>query len=430
MGRPAAAWDFILAWLAPVFTAPSREIFARLVCAWVICPGRRAVTRLYELAEPAGERAHDAYHRFLRAGAWSLSALWRQVALLLVASLCPEGHIALDLDDTLFHKWGRRIEDASWWRDAVSSTGQKVVQAFGLNLLVLTLRIHPPWGGEPLGLPVNMRLHRKGGPSLLELAAEAVRETASWFPGREFRLCADGFFSPLAGYDLKGVSFTSRMRRDAALFNLPPQRKEGQRGRPRKRGERLPSLEELADSRTGWRKVTVEERGKRRERLVLSREALWYGVCPKRPMLVVISRDPEGRERDDFFFTTDLHASPEEVVSCYAGRWCIEDTFRGVKQYLGGQDPQTWRGKGPERAAAFSFILYSVIWLFYIKTQGTRKTWIPLPWYPKKATPSFIDALAFLRRLLWRQRLFINSEPPSLLPEIADALIDVLSRAA
>jgi hypothetical protein len=426
----APAWERILGWLAAVFSTPSREIFTRLVKAWVLCPGRRTLTRLYQLAEPEGKKAHDAYHRFLRAGAWSLAALWRLLALLLVATLCPRGRIPLDLDDTLFRKSGRRMEGAAWWRDAVSSTGQKVVHAFGLNLLVLSLRVHPPWGGEPLGLPVNMRLRRKGGPSLLELAREAVEETASWFPDREFHLCADGFFSPLAGYSMERVAFTSRLRKDAALYNLPPQRREGQRGRPRKRGERLPSLEQMAEVRTGWRKVRTEERGKARERLVISREALWYKVCPDRPVLLVISRDPGGKERDDFFFTTDLSSSPEEVVSCYAGRWSIEDTFRGVKQYLGGQDPQTWRGKGPERAAAFSLILYSVIWLFYIQTQGGRKTWISLPWYPRKTTPSFVDALAFLRRLLWRQRIFSGSESPSLLPEIAEGLIDVLSRAA
>lgn len=180
----ALAWERILAWLGAVFYAPSREIFTRLAQAWVLCPGRRTLTRLYLLAEPEGERAHDAYHRFLRAGAWSLPDLWRLLAVLLVATLRPRGKIPLDLDDTLFRKSGRRIEDASWWRDAVSSTGQKVVHAFGLNLLVLTLRVHPPWGGEPLGLPLNMRLHRKGGPSLLELAREVVEETASWFEGR------------------------------------------------------------------------------------------------------------------------------------------------------------------------------------------------------------------------------------------------------
>ncbi|MCG2796521.1 MAG: hypothetical protein L6427_11795 [Actinomycetia bacterium] len=117
------------------------------------------------------------------------------------------------------------------------------------------------------------------------------------------------------------------------------------------------------------------------------------------------------------------------MVGRYAGR-CIEDTFRNTKQHLGGQDPQTWRGEGPKRAAAFSLILYSAVWLWYIQTKGARISWIPLPWYPGKKTPSFLDALASLRRVLWRRRIFINPEFLALLPEIADTLIYLLSRAS
>lgn len=424
------SWEAILASLAPVFTAPSYRIFLRLCCAWVLCPGRKTITRLCEIAEPTGEKAHDAYHRFFREGAWKLASLWRLLALLLVRAFYAEGRIPLDLDDTLFHKSGRRIEDAAWWRDAVRSTGQNVVKSFGLNLLVLTLRIQPPWGGEPLALAVNMRLHRKGGKPLLELAREMSSEVLSWFPNRDLDLCADGFFAPLAGSLPQGVHFTSRLRRDAALYNLPPERKEGQRGRPRKKGERLPSPREMACTLKDWRLVVTEERGKARMRLVLARIVLWYRVCGETPVLMVVSRDAQGKEKDDFFFATDLDASPEEVISRYAGRWAIEDTFRSVKQHLGGEDPQSWRKEGPERAAAFPFFLYSVVWCWYIQTQGTRVSWNPLPWYQSKRTPSFADALACLRRVLWRQRIIINSESPSLLPEIASSLIDILSRAA
>ncbi len=123
MGEGGAFFDTIIARLSEVFTAPSREIFARLASAWVICPGRKTETNLYRLAEPLSERAHDAYHRFLRQGARSLSELWRIVACLLVAAFRPEGRMPIDLDDTLFHKSGRKIEDAAWWRDAVASTG-------------------------------------------------------------------------------------------------------------------------------------------------------------------------------------------------------------------------------------------------------------------------------------------------------------------
>jgi len=80
--------------------------------------------------------------------------------------------------------------------------------------------------------------------------------------------------------------------------------------------------------------------------------------------------------------------------------------------------------------AAFSFWIYSAVWLWYLETQKTRRSWIPLPWYPQKATPSFVDALACLRRALWRERLFVNSEKNPLPSKITATLINVLAMAA
>jgi hypothetical protein len=425
----ADAWNGLLAIFVSVFTAPSFEIFVRLTCAWALCPGRRTITRIYQIAEPMREKAHDAYHRFLREAAWSMSTLWKQMAMALVTVFYPTGRILTDLDDTLFHKTGRKVMGSAWWRDAVRSTGQKVVHAFGLNLVVLTLRVRAPWGGEPLGLPINMRLHKKGGLSLLELAEQMVREIASWFPDRQFHLCADGFYASLAGSSLPRTHLTSRMRMDAALYKLPPKNKKGQRGRPRKKGTRLPTPKQMAQSTAGWKRVLVEIRGKDKERLVLVRKVLWYKVLPDHPVLLVICRDPEGKEKDDFFFTTDLSSLPEEVIERYAGRWSIEDTFKNVKQSLGGQDPQTWKFEGPERAAALSLWLYSAIWFWYVTTQGSRRSWIPMPWYTQKCTPSFTDALASLRRFLWRQKIFCTSGKGALQPKIAETLISVLANA-
>ncbi|MEK7220671.1 MAG: transposase, partial [candidate division NC10 bacterium] len=172
MSRAALAWDVLLVAFAGAFTQPSFALFRELAGAWVVCAGRHTVTRLLRVMHPAGRRAHDAYHRFLRAGAWSLATLWKAGVTVLVQSLCPEGVLALDVDDTLFHKAGRQIEGAGIFRDAVRSRPRSVVYALGLNLVVLTLRVRPPWGGEPLGLPINVRLYRKGGPSHVELGEE------------------------------------------------------------------------------------------------------------------------------------------------------------------------------------------------------------------------------------------------------------------
>ncbi len=326
-------WPALLSCFTAAFTTPSFAIFLRVSAAWVLCPGGRRITRLVPLAEPLGEKAHDAYHRFFRDGAWRMSDLWRLIARIMVAQFQPSGRIPLQIDDTLFHKTGRKVEGAGWWRDAVRSSAIKVVHGFGLNIVLMTLAVNPPWGGKPLALPVNARLHRKNDRSLLDLAHDMLRELAAWFPDRQFDVCADGFYTPLASSLPAGMYLTSRIRRDAAVYELPPPRRQTA-GRPRKKGKRLPTPEEMARSKTGWQRLTVDLRGKRKHRLVLCRPVLWYAVCSEQPVLLVISRDPDGVEQDDFLFTTNLRAQPAQVISRYAARWAIEDTFKNVKQSL------------------------------------------------------------------------------------------------
>jgi hypothetical protein len=273
-----------------------------------------------------------------------------------------------------------------------------------LNLVVLTLQFQPPWGGEPLGLPVNMRLHRKNGPTLIELAMEMINEVRQWLPERPFRVVGDGFYATLAGRALDGAAIISRIKRNANLYDLPPKRKKKGRGRPRIKGRKLAKLESMAPHIQNWETVAFRQRGKTVRRLVCTRTVLWYKVSPK-PILLVISRDPDGKEKDDFFFTTDLTMTTAEVLECYNDRWAIEDTFKSTKQLLGGQQMQTFKGKGPERAAGLSFWLYSVVWLWYLNQKPRRRYFIVQPWYCQKATPSFADAIACLRRQLWKERI-------------------------
>ena len=107
--------------------------------------------------------------------------------------------------------------------------------------------------------------------------------------------------------------------------------------------------------------MTVDQRGKTIERQVHVRDVLWYTVNKNDLVRLVIVRDPAGIEPDDFFVTTDLTASGAEVASRYTGRWPIEVCFRDVKQDLGGQDPQSWKRQGPERAACLSLWLHALV---------------------------------------------------------------------
>ena len=387
----------------PIFTQPVRAIFTRLTAGWILCNVRRTVTGMLPFADPANEHTHDAYHRFFPDARWSMAKLWRILAGILIKVFCRTGTITLALDDTLFHHSGKKVNGAGYWRDAVRSTKSKTICAWGLNLVVLTLQIQPPWGGEPLGLPINMRLHRKKQASLIELAEQMINEVVQWFPQRLFRVVGDGFYATLAGKKLV-TTIISRIQRNAEIYDLPVKPKKKGRGRPRKKGKRLPSPEKMAKRIRDWQKVKVRERGKIRTRLVYARKVLWYRVSHK-PILLVISRDPQGKEKDDFFFTTDVTMEPVEVIECYADRWAIEDTFKNTKQFLGGQEPQTFKDKGPERAAGLSLWLYSMVWLWYLSQKANKRYFIVQPWNPLKSMPSFADAIACLRRELWRERI-------------------------
>lgn len=431
MSEPLPAWELLVTAFAQEFTLPSFTLFSNLLAGWVLCPGRRTVTGMIRVADRHGEHAHDAYHRFFRAGSWAMARLWKTLTLMLVATCRLTGVLKIDLDDTLFHKSGRRVNGAGFFRDAVRSSGSRVVYAWGLNLVVLTLRFTPPWGGEPLGLPINVRLYRKGGPSQLDLGEAMIREVAGWLSEHHFDLSGDGAYASLAGRELPRTHVLSRMRCDAALYGLPKRRRKGQWGRPRKKGRRLPTPEQLARRRKkGWVLAKVDERGRSVLRLILALPVLWYAVCPERQVLLLIVRDPAGKQADDFFFTTDLAAVPAAAVGQYAGRWSIEDTNRNVKQFLGGEEPQVWQDQGPERAAALAFWLSSAVWVWYLMTQGADPGLPRDPWYPAKSRPSFADALAALRRVLWRQKVFAASASRAHLPKMVETLIEALARAA
>jgi len=231
-----------------------------------------------------------------------------------------------------------------------------------------------------------------------------LAELPDWLPDRQLHLCADGAYACLAGADLAGTHLTSRLRRDAAPHQGAPPR-TGRPGRPRTKGDRLPAPPELAAKARprDWVKATINVPGHAVDKLIHTRDVLWYSVNPKELVGLVIVRDPAGVEPDDFFVTTDLSASGADTAARYAGRWSIEVCFRDVKQDLGGENPQSWKRQGPERAACLSLWLHATTWCWYLAEHPAGDTWIPptlvppqknpkLPRHSRRATPHTLVA--------------------------------------
>jgi hypothetical protein len=91
-------------------------------------------------------------------------------------------------------------------------------------------------------------------------------------PGRQLVVLADASFAALEllwrmTQLANPICVITRFRLDAALYRPAPARKEGQKGRPRKKGDRLPTLQQVLDNpKTIWKKLTVPD---------------WYGEGPK-----------------------------------------------------------------------------------------------------------------------------------------------------
>jgi hypothetical protein len=373
--------------LAPAFTAPSFDTHCRLLLGWVLCLGRHRLCRVADSAQPQALRDHhqrhglDTTYNFFERSAWTASGLAYRVAVLILTRLNLTGTITLLVDDTLAHKRGKHVWGLGWFRDAVASTRKRTATASGHNWVVLAVAVCLPFPGTPiLALPLLARLHRPGklSPSCPQLAREMLAEVLAWFPGRRFTLVGDGAYATkalLADLDER-VAFVGRLRGDAAVYDpRVPKAKPGQRGPKAKKGPRLPNPKDAAAradrKRTTagdwlWRQVQVTAYGATRTLWALAYPAVWPKVLGLRPVQVVVVRDPEGRLRDGYFFTTDLQASSAWVITQFAWRWSIEGLFRASKQVLDIEAPQHYSREAVEKVAPWVWSAQSVLLVWYI----------------------------------------------------------------
>ena len=428
-----AGWSALVGLSAAVFTAPGYAVFTDLLAGWVLTPGRRTITRMVSVADPQGRRAHDAYHRFVRVGRWSMTALWRVLAVHAVAMFAPTGVVILDCDDTVYKKTGRKVNGTGTFRDAVRSTRARVVYAWGLNLVIITLRVTPPWGGCPLGFadqhagaPQGRADHRGTGrpddPRDRRLATRA----GPALPRRR-RLRHAGRRGPAAHRgDLPAASRRRALRTGSAAHRQT--RTAPHQGRPvahptrtRRRGHRLgrgrhrQPRHHRGPPGVAPRRALVPRLpaapgapGRRaRPHRRAARRLLHHLRRPGQPR-----RRPRRRRLRLRRALVDRGDQPRRQTS---PRW---------------RRPQSWKGQGPARAAALSLWLHTAIWCWYLGTHADTPSWRTRPWYRHKHTASFADALAALRRTLWRQRITAMSANPALHAKITSTLLDVLAEAA
>jgi hypothetical protein len=426
-------------------TVPTTKTFLTLLIGWVLCNGKRTTSGLIRSAHSHADKSHDAYHHFFANGRWCVEGLFKALFLIAVPALKKIGAtLWLAGDDTLAKHYGRKIWGAGLYRDACRSSRKHIAYAWGHNWVLLVMIVELSFlKGRLIALPILPRLHpkdntvRKKGrgsknkKTTVTIMADMVATVTTWLPDAHFLFCGDGAYAGIAKILPPNVTLVSRLRKDAALYAKPSKRRKKRRGRHPKKGKRLPTPAVRANRPSGWKLFTLKLYGETVKRYVQQYQALWHDGCPHSMVNIIAVRDPEGKKDTEFFFTTDLKMSAEQIIYTYTGRWPIEVVFRESKQFLGLQDGQARTANAVQRITPFCLWVNALIKLWFITDYKNAKQFLPSidPWYTHKSTISFQDMLGALRKEYWQNLFSTRSSVFVDTGKLLSSLVETLARA-
>ena len=412
-----------LAPFAPLFSKRVWQHVQVLVVGAILAPGCRTVSSALRAMGLDQEKRFHPYHRVLSRASWSALEASRVLLRLLVGTFVPEGDpLIVGIDETLERRYGKKISARGVYRDPVRSTHETFVKSSGLRWVCVMVLVEVPWTSRVWALPFlsalapseryaakRGRRHKK----ITEWAWQMLLVLRRWYPKREIVAVADRAYASLKLLEScrklsKPITFVTRLRLDAALYEPAPPRRPHQIGRPRIKGERLANLSVVAeDPNTVWKMTKIANWYGSGERMVevSSETAVWYSTgLFAVPVRWVLVRDPEGKFKTQALLCTDLEADPKKILSWYVMRWQLEVTFQEVRKHLGFETQRQWSELAIRRTTPALMGLFSLVTLIahgqMVQASGVFRR--QAGWY-HKAHPTFADALALVRKELWVQ---------------------------
>lgn len=421
-----------------VMTQPTAATFRLLIAGWLLAP-RRTVLGMVRAC--GADRHHAAFHRVFASASWSIDRAGLAVFDRITAGM---EQVFLAVDDTLLPRFGTKVFGTGMHRDPILSSRSHVVTRWGHCWVVLCVIIesrHVP--GRRFALPVLARLYlNKSSAEKWKRAYRTKNELMLKMlhllhehcgrSEKTLHLLGDSAFTaPAVLAKMPAtVEVTGRLSADARIHEPPPQKQPGQRGRPRVRGDRLPTPKELLRKK-GLSRLTLNLYESSTYRVRVATQVGRLYKAPDRDVLMIAVEHRHGGRGIEVFYTTDLNADVETVLRRYSWRWTIEVTFHDSKTHLGLAEPQNRTTLAARRTAAMGFLLYSlVVWWHETAREHSAK---PLRCWQDKRGPSFADMLAALRLETLentRKRNFSTAEIPAGLQKFLQQLTRLISLAA
>lgn len=429
----------------PLFRRSVWQAALVLVVGAILTPGCRTVSAVLRTMGLSDAPNYPTYHRVLNRAVWSSRQASQILLRHLLAVFVPTGPLLLALDDTIERRWGKRIAARGIYRDAVRSSNEHFVKTSGLRWLSLMLIAPIPWAQRSWALPFltvlapSERYHQLQGhrhKRLTDWARQMLKQVRRWLPSRDLVVVADSAFAALellaSLQQLKRpIYLVTRLRLDAQLYEKAPPRLPKQKGRPRKVGNRLPSLKTLlSNNQLPWQSLTLQDWYGQGDYTLhtTSGTAVWYKTgMPAVPIRWVLVNDPKGKFDTQAFLSTDLNASPKQILFWFRLRWQIEVTFEEVRAHLGVETQRQWSDKAILRTTPALFALFSLVTILAHQQQNLFPFALPHATWYQKSRPTFSDALALVRRELWQLQHFQTSSRAQDMVEIPRSLFNTWS---
>jgi hypothetical protein len=293
------------------------------------------VTGMLQAAGLAGVWHHSRAHDFFARRCWDPDEVGLALLEFVVTVFARrDAPIRFAVDDTLFGRSGPKVFGAHYLHDGAQPEGSGQRTRWGNCWVVVVLVIELPClGGRTVGLPVLFRLFEPKDqahpeldserPSQPELARVLIDMILALFPGRIVELVMDGAYASKAWRGLPDrVTVTTRMRSNACVHALAPAvRRPGQQGRTPLKGNKRPTLAQIAETAIFTPVTITSPDGRERTAHIHEFVCLWYKPFYTRAVKVILIGNPGRTDGFDVALaSTDSDVTASELIARYDSR--------------------------------------------------------------------------------------------------------------
>lgn len=419
-------------WLTCIASALDRRSAPRLVLLFlgaVLARGRRTVTSWIRAAG-LSDRFRPCYTTVAAAGKKADEIAARLLLTLIQPLLNSSQRLTLALDDTPTQRYGPHVQGAGVHHNPTPGPAGSP-HIYGHVFVVLAMLVtHNAWGTIALPLLARLYVRKKDLPKIdpkhrpefrtkLVMAVELLRWVGTLLkPLRKpLWIVADGAYAKAAFLKpamALGFTVVSRLRKDAALWSVPPPRRPGQRGRPRIYGADRIDLAKRAGQRRGWTTGVFDLYGTPTVKRYKTFLATWGPVGGV--IRVVLVDEPTGWVA---FFCTDVTATVADILTTVADRFSLEITFRDCKEIVGAGQQQVrflWANLGAFHICLWTFTMTEA-WA-WSRAEAELVNRSNSPWDSPTRRPSHAD-----KRRAWRRELLGEEIRAVLHPGVTEAEI-------